>query len=208
MRMYILAHRGYWLYKEEENTLPAFYRAFENGFGVETDIRDFHGQIVISHNIPMEGCIQFKEFADQYVKAGKKLPLALNVKSDGIQKILKELLLLYGIDHYFMFDMSIPEQVVYLREGFHTFARQSEYEREIVMYGQVEGIWMDEFETAWITKEVIEKHLKNGKRVGIISSEIHHQNADRLWNIIIPFRDNKNLLLCTDEPMKARNFFR
>lgn len=206
--MYILAHRGYWLYKEEENTLDAFQRAYENGFGIETDVRDYNEQLVISHNIPAAGCTAFSDFADQYAKEGKSLPLALNVKADGMQKILKNILQLYEIDHYFMFDMSIPEQVVYIHDGFHTFSRQSEYEREIIMYGQTEGVWMDEFKTAWITEEIIANHLANGKRIGIISSEIHNQDSDRLWNIIAPFQNSEKLLLCTDEPMKARNFFK
>lgn len=69
--MYILAHRGYWLYKEEENTLDAFQRAYENGFGIETDVRDYNEQLVISHNIPAAGCTAFSDFADQYAKEGK-----------------------------------------------------------------------------------------------------------------------------------------
>lgn len=205
--MYILAHRGYWLQKAEENTMDAFRKAFKNGFGVETDVRNFNEQLVLSHNIPKAGCTGFIEFAEEYAKDGKKLPLALNVKADGMQQMLKDILFHYEIDHYFMFDMSVPEQIVYIRDGFHTFSRQSEYEQEIVMYGHVEGIWMDEFESPWITEEIIANHLANGKRLGIISSEIHNQDTDRLWHIIEPFRDSENVMLCTDEPMKARSFF-
>ena len=38
--MRILAHRGFWNSKEERNSIVAFEKAFQNGFGIETDIRD------------------------------------------------------------------------------------------------------------------------------------------------------------------------
>ena len=50
--MKILAHRGFWADEEEKNTLSAFGKAFDSGFGIETDIRDRNGELVISHNPP------------------------------------------------------------------------------------------------------------------------------------------------------------
>jgi glycerophosphoryl diester phosphodiesterase len=52
--MKIIAHRGMWFNKHEQNTLVAFERALENGFGIETDFRDFNGSLVISHDLPLE----------------------------------------------------------------------------------------------------------------------------------------------------------
>jgi glycerophosphoryl diester phosphodiesterase len=52
MRSRILAHRGYWLEPGEKNSLSAFRRAFEGGFGIETDIRDLDGELVVSHDPP------------------------------------------------------------------------------------------------------------------------------------------------------------
>jgi hypothetical protein len=34
----IIAHRGFWYKPEEKNTLAAFERALQNGFGIETDL--------------------------------------------------------------------------------------------------------------------------------------------------------------------------
>ena len=51
----ILAHRGFWKKESEKNTQIAFERAFDKGFGIETDLRDIKGEIVISHNMPVGG---------------------------------------------------------------------------------------------------------------------------------------------------------
>ena len=50
--MEIIAHRGFWRKKTDQNTIGAFKLALNNHFGIETDIRDQNGQLVISHDIP------------------------------------------------------------------------------------------------------------------------------------------------------------
>ena len=58
----IIAHRGFWLEKSEQNSLKAFKKAFENGFGVETDVRDFNGELVISHDIATKNALPLRKF--------------------------------------------------------------------------------------------------------------------------------------------------
>ncbi len=41
--MQILAHRGFWREKKEQNSLASLAKAFEMGFGIETDLRDGGG---------------------------------------------------------------------------------------------------------------------------------------------------------------------
>ena len=64
--MQILSHRGFWKTKEEQNTAIAFRRSFENGFGVETDIRDCGRELVISHDMPDGSQIKLDEFFEIY----------------------------------------------------------------------------------------------------------------------------------------------
>lgn len=205
--MIILAHRGYWKTVDEKNTLEAFRRAFEDGYGIETDVRDYEGDLVISHNVADALCPKFIELLDVYKAVGKDVPLALNVKADGIQPLLKKYLDEYGIENYFMFDMSVPEQVVYVREGFNTFTRQSEYEMSPSMYSLTSGVWMDEFSVEWMENSHFSGHLSFGKKIGVISPEIHGNDEKRIWNMIRPFSKNNNLMLCTDIPKEAEAFF-
>ena len=55
--MIILSHRGYWKDVNEKNQQVSFERSFSLGFGTETDIRDYKGELVISHDIADENCI-------------------------------------------------------------------------------------------------------------------------------------------------------
>lgn len=197
--MQILAHRGYWVKNDEKNTLPAFRRAFRHGLGIETDVRDYKEKLVVSHNVADESCILFEEVLKLYKETGSNSFLAINIKADGIQDLLMKLLTKYNIENYFVFDMSIPEQVVYRKRKFNYFTRLSEYEKEPVLAEEALGIWMDEWEESWITEQVIREYLDKGKYVSIISPEIHGRNRDRLWNIISRIEDDR-LLLCTDVP--------
>ena len=90
--MIILSHRGYWKEANEKNLPVAFERTFSLGFGTETDIRDFKSELVISHDIADENSISAKEMFEIYNKYDNTLPLALNIKADGLQIKLKELL--------------------------------------------------------------------------------------------------------------------
>jgi len=108
--MEILAHRGKWDKKSEGNTLYSLIDALENGFGVETDIRDLDGEIVISHDPPQsnkcENFIKLSEFFEEYNNLKIFKPLALNVKSDGLAKDLNSYLDKYNITNYFKTTLS------------------------------------------------------------------------------------------------------
>ena len=43
--MKLLAHRGHWLERAETNSFHAFERAWSNGYGIETDLRDLDGAV-------------------------------------------------------------------------------------------------------------------------------------------------------------------
>lgn len=208
--MQILSHRGFWLSDAEKNSVNAFERSFDHGFGTETDIRDFAGNLVISHDVADKSCIGLPEFLDIYRLGSKNLPLALNVKSDGLQALLKTTLQEQGIENYFVFDMSVPDMVGYLKAGLKTFTRQSEYETAPALYEQASGVWLDEFHSHWIDEAVIAQHVSNGKKVCIVSPELHRRQYQDEWN---HYRDidrklgSDAVMLCTDYPIAAKEFF-
>ena len=208
--MKILSHRGYWKEITEKNKPIAFERAFSLGFGTETDIRDYKGKLVISHDIADESCTSVKEFFEIYNKYDNTLPLALNIKSDGLQIKLKELLEKYAITNYFVFDMSVPDGLGYLKKDIKTFTRESEYEKVPSFYNEACGIWLDEFKEHWIEKEVIKKHIKNNKQICIVSPDLHKREYKKEWqdykSIEKKFGIN-HLMICTDYPEEAKEFF-
>ena len=109
--MIILAHRGLWETPVDKNTRAALRRALAEGFGIETDIRDFDGRLVISHDPPRAEAMHLDDFLDDYVQSGGLGLLALNIKADGLQPALAEALAdrRIGPDRYFVFDMAVPD---------------------------------------------------------------------------------------------------
>jgi glycerophosphoryl diester phosphodiesterase len=209
--MIILSHRGYWKEALEKNQTIAFERSFSLGFGTETDIRDYKGELFISHDIADENCISVKEMLEIYNRYDYTLPLALNIKADGLQVKLKELLEEYKIENYFVFDMSVPDTFGYLKQNIKAFTRESEYEKIPSFYDEACGIWLDEFQGHWITKETIKKHIENNKQICIVSPDLHKREYQKEWQHYKEIEEElgvDNLMICTDYPEEAKEFFR
>jgi glycerophosphoryl diester phosphodiesterase len=206
----IISHRGFWLSNDEKNSKLAFERSFQQHFGTETDIRDFNGELVISHDIPVFKETSIDDFFSLYLEQNRTPTLALNIKSDGLTKALKSKIEAFGIQNYFCFDMSIPDTIQYLHEGLNFYIRQSEYELDLPFYEEASGVWLDSFQTNWFSNELIENHLHgNNKRVCIVSSELHGRDHLPLWNQLLEFSElsSDRLILCTDKPEEALIYF-
>jgi glycerophosphoryl diester phosphodiesterase len=209
-KLIILSHRGYWHTTDEKNTPTAFKRSFAMGFGTETDIRDYKGKLVISHDMADEKSLSLDSFFEIYTSYKKSLPLALNIKSDGLHSEVKRLLLTYDIKNYFVFDMAVPDGLLYVKQQITTFTRQSEFEVTPAFYELANGVWLDEFKSHWITGDVIQKHIKQEKSICIVSPELHKRPYLTEWQHYkqISMSIGQNLLMiCTDYPEQAQEFF-
>ncbi|MFN4003710.1 MAG: hypothetical protein ACK4J1_03245 [Hylemonella sp.] len=208
--MIILSHRGYWKEPAEKNTKAAFERSFSLGFGTETDVRDCDGKLVISHDMAGQDAMPAENFFEIYRSFRQPLPLALNIKADGLQLELKALLRQFEIDNYFVFDMAVPDALLYIHHGFTTFTRHSEFEPTPPYYELAQGVWLDEFKEHWLTDTVIEKHLAHGKSVCIVSPDLHRRDNKREWEHYQQLEariGRDRVMLCTDFPEEAQEFF-
>ena len=208
--MIILAHRGLWKSESEKNTMACLKKALQFNFGIETDLRDYQEELVISHNIAEASSPKLEDFFQYYASLGIDLPLALNVKADGMQWKLKELLGKYQISNYFLFDMSVPEMVVNQKEHLKFFTRHSDIESECVLYEKADGVWLDSFyKENWPTEEVVRRHLSDNKKISVISPEIHGFPYLPLWEMLKKnrFHEDMRTMLCTDLPEEARRYF-
>ena len=205
--MQIISHRGYWHKPEDKNTLIAFINTTQCLFGTETDIRDFNSELVISHDIPNSDSLKFDTVLEIFKESG--LLLALNIKADGLQKLLQQKLETANFSNYFVFDMSIPDTKQYLKLGFNVFCRQSEYEKNIPFYNEIKGVWLDSFEEIWYDKSLINQHLLLNKKVCIVSAELHNRSHLRHWEILKSWNLNNlgDTILCTDFPELAFEYF-
>jgi len=208
--MKILSHRGCWKAEQEKNTLSAFERSLGLGCGIELDIRDYCGELVISHDVATIISVPFKRFLDIYNNYNQLLTLAINIKADGLQTMILDALLEYQIENYFVFDMSIPDTLGYLDLNMKVFTRESEFETVPSFYQKADGVWMDEFSTPWITPQRIKHHLDNGKKICIVSPELHQMDHLPRWKDykeVSKNLDKGELMLCTDFPEEARRYF-
>ena len=205
--MIILSHRGYWKDLAEKNRTTAFERSFNLGFGTETDIRERNGDLVLSHDIADQDVVRLADMLD--ILGRRDLPLALNIKSDGLARALHSQMKARGLSQWFTFDMSVPETVIQIRLGMPVFTRASEYERQPVLYDQAIGVWLDAFVSEWYSAHDINAFLQDGKRVAIVSPELHARPHLPLWKrlLVSGITDNPALMLCTDRPDDARIFF-
>lgn len=136
--------------------------------------------------------------------------MALNVKADGIQELLKAQLEQYQIRNYFVFDMSVPEMVLYKHKKMDFFTRRSDVEKECVLYKDALGVWIDAFyDDMWGMLDSAKIDLNNGKRIVIVSPELHGRDKSRMWNAIksIKLYMQEEFYLCTDYPNEAQEVF-
>ena len=206
--MEIISHRGYWLKPNEKNSAHAFEKSFSLGFGTETDVRDFNGELVVSHDIPSCDSMLISDLFLQYLKY-PAYTLALNIKSDGLVKLLLDKLSEFKITNYFVFDMSIPDSLSYLNSGVNVFLRHSEIESDMSLYDRCQGVWLDSFFSEWYDGEIIQNHLVNGKKICIVSSELHGRNNLEQWVKLkaLDFIQTNQVILCTDLPEIANEYF-
>lgn len=208
--MIVLSHRGYWNGSRTKNSLEAFEHSFDRGFGTETDFRDRNGDLVISHDPPDFSALSADAMFRAMAERDASLPLAVNIKADGLQKLLTKALTEHGITNYFLFDMSVPDAVASMRAGLRVFTRQSDLERSPSFYAEAAGVWMDAFhDHTWLTPSTIEGHLNAGKEVCLVSPELHGKPHLAFWQRLreSSIASHAALMICSDIPEEALNYF-
>lgn len=203
-RSRILCHRGIWSHHEEKNTKDALLGALELGFGIETDIRDHLGEVVISHDPVSYG--NHPKLDDLQLWNSKiNVPVALNVKSDGLHRILSAQSF---PENVFFFDMSVPEKIQFQRAGFPVASRASEYE-SLEPSGST-ALWLDSFHSDWFLEEGIWSsvlELASVRPVIIVSPELHSRPPEGVWRKFREGSTANNLLsICTDRPFEIENY--
>lgn len=208
--MRILSHRGFWLEPAEKNTHGAFDRSFRAGFGTETDIRDLDGSLVIAHDPPRRGAMTAEDMLALHAAIDPTLPLALNVKADGLQAMTSALVERFGLTGAFVFDMSIPDTLQWLKAGVPVYTRLSDVEPEPLLADRCAGIWLDAFHSDWWDATTIERQLAAGRRVCIVSPDLHRRDHRPVWGRLAAAAGviaTDNVMLCTDFPQAAKEFF-
>lgn len=205
----LLAHRGYWRVPSERNSLVAFQRAFDCGYGAEIDVRDLDGELVVSHDPPVRGALALDDVIDALTSSGCPGVLAVNIKADGLQARLAEALAGLDSAQWFAFDMSVPDALGYVSAGLPTFTRHSDVEPDPVLLRDAQGVWLDDFGGGWLGEDQIAAHLAADRRVAVVSPELHGRDHHAVWAQWRSWKvwDHPGVSLCTDHPLEAQEVF-
>jgi glycerophosphoryl diester phosphodiesterase len=194
----ILAHRGIWN-SWDQNSYQALSQAFEQGYGVETDIRLSSEVVVLAHDpIGLESATSLNSILPE------DNIIALNIKMDGILPFLD--LELLENSNYFFFDGSLPEMYKYKKAGLNIACRVSEFEPELPW--EPNAIWLDSFLSDWWAHDDTLTRLSEKLLVVVVSPELHGRDKEKAWVAIGNEigRGNPNLAICTDFPREFEDY--
>lgn len=211
--MTILAHRGIWRNKNQQNSVSGLMDAIAGGFGVELDIRDYCGNLVLSHDIADRSSPLFEDFLECYSNMNSNMPLAINVKSDGLAPLVAKAVSSFGVDNYFCFDMSVPEQFAYIRQHLKIAQRISNYDFMPSKLDACTPVWVDTFGEDQLPTDILSILVDGDALMAIVSTELHGHDHNGLWQSLRDWIMYKGLIgdtrvmLCTDFPFEAEEYF-
>ena len=166
--MNLIAHR--------RNTLNELI-ATPAKYGIEVDIRSYGDKLVIHHDPFIEG-----ESFEDWIAVYQHGTLILNVKEEGLEARLIELMKLHGITDYFFLDQSFPFLVKWSKVGERRCAvRVSEFENietALTLAGKVDWVWVDCFTNFPLSHEDAKRLKNSGFRLCLVSPELQGRNAE------------------------------
>lgn len=202
MSVTVVCHRGWWTKPEEQNTLAAFARAFDAGLGVELDVRDHCGKLVVSHDPVADEFALPLEFETVLAELGdRSSTLAVNVKSCGLAPWFARIK--PKPKNWFFFDVPVPEMTQYIRLGVPYYVRWSPQESPPVgqLLNSATGVWCDHgdcFRGTTLSPNVI---------TAFVSPEVHGRETARPWFWAALAATGMDFAICTDKVTEATEFF-
>jgi hypothetical protein len=171
-------------------------------YGVEVDIRS-HGDKLIIHHDPFV----YGESFEVWLKAYQHNTLILNVKEEGLESRLIDLMQHAGIEDYFFLDQTFPFLVKYSRLGVHRCAvRVSEFESiqtALTLAGKVDWVWVDCFTQFPISQDDASKLQDAGFKLCLVSPELQGRNAETEIAQFVQMLHEQNInaeAVCTKRP--------
>lgn len=147
-------------------------------YGVEVDIRS-HGNDLIIHHDPYVIGESFEEWIKDYQHG----TLILNVKEEGLEARLIELMEAQGIEKYFFLDQSFPFLIRWANKGEHRCAvRVSEFESidtALTLAGKVDWVWVDCFTRFPLDRKDYDRLKAAGFKLCLVSPELQGRSPEQ-----------------------------
>lgn len=156
--------------------------------GVEVDVRDYMDRLVVSHDPFKDG-----ELFDDYLEKFKHQLIVVDIKSEGIEYRVKEVLQARGIENYVLIN-STPMMIHTLTGGKKQDGSDTPIDKNMaVRFSEFESIrtvealkdrcnwvWVDCFTTFPLNREIYKCMKEWGYKICVVSPELH---SHKLANI-------------------------
>jgi len=143
--------------------------------GVEIDVRSLNNQLILHHD-----AFELGETLDKWLEYYNHNILILNVKEEGLEERVLELISKHKITNYFFLDQSFPFLIKLSRAGnYNTAVRFSEYESietVLSLSGKVNWVWVDCFNSFPMNKNDYLKLKQANFKLCIVSPELQGRN--------------------------------
>ena len=191
--MEIIIHR--------QNTLNELL-SLPSKYGAEIDIRSSGSKLILQHD-PFIGGEDFLEWIQKY----KHGTLILNLKEEGLESSLIEIMDVHGILNYFFLDQSFPFLLKFSKvcQG-RSAVRVSEFESintAMNLAGKVKWAWIDCFNRFPLKFQDIQDLKLLGYKLCLVSPELHGRTSvDEIPNLMTYLSENKIFFdaVCTKHP--------
>ncbi|MDE0783567.1 MAG: phosphatidylinositol-specific phospholipase C/glycerophosphodiester phosphodiesterase family protein [Planktomarina sp.] len=191
--MRLIAHR--------RNTLNELL-ATPTKYGVEVDIRSYGDKLVIHHDPFIKG-----ESFEAWISCYQHGTLILNVKEEGLEARLIEMMKSKGINDYFFLDQSFPFLIKWSKVGERRCAvRVSEFESietAMSLAGKIDWVWIDCFTHFPLSREDADRLKDSGLRLCLVSPELQGWNAESEIHTLVALLIERGIqvdAVCTKRP--------
>ncbi len=170
--------------------------------GVEIDLRWSHNDgIYLAHDPGVKG-----DSFEYWLERFNHKTLILNVKEDGIETEILELLQKFGVKEYFFLDQPFPTLLRSLKNGTPCAVRISEFEEIPRNLPETpKWLWVDSFTGDWTHLVPYLENLENtDTSICLVSPELQSRPfADEIpiiKSMLKPYRNSSTISVCTKFP--------
>jgi hypothetical protein len=169
--------------------------------GVEVDIRTYHGNIVLAHDPFEQG-----ELFTEWLESWNGQSLIINVKEEGLESYILDLLSNYNVEDFFFLDQSYPSIRRLINLGISKLAtRVSDFEDiDTALKSGSDWVWLDSFTGQWdYLPQIIRQLYKTGQKTCLVSPELQRSGAQAELKKLNELISSQNLditAVCTKYP--------
>ena len=180
--------------KYRENRAIACTECLNLGFGLELDVRNYMNSLYAKHDLVMSQGEQSWLELVTVISSYPNLPVAINIKDTGAERAIINSIRNLDKNSVFLFDLELVvgiEKYNELSSVYHELDprmniamrvsdRGETIERAVKSQNTV--VWLDEFDSFWVSHDTLEELTKAGKIVYVVAPDLHkHSVQVSIW---------------------------